>query len=58
MQPTPNHAVSSAAPTQPEPAPRVDSHLLLRGHRTLEIAHGEQRYMLRVTKDNKLILTK
>ncbi len=58
MQTSPNHAAPSATPPQSEPAPRVDSHLLLRGHRTLEIAHGEQRYMLRVTKDNKLILTK
>lgn len=38
--------------------PRIDSNQLLRGHRTIEIAHGQNSYTLRVTKDNKLILTK
>ena len=45
-------------PVQPEQPPRVDSGQLLRGHRTVEIDHGDQRYQLRLTKDNKLILTK
>ncbi|MBW7903893.1 MAG: hemin uptake protein HemP [Rhodocyclaceae bacterium] len=47
-----------AAPAVAGLPPRIDSNQLLRGHRTVEIEHGEQRYTLRVTKDNKLILTK
>jgi hemin uptake protein HemP len=31
---------------------------LFRDGKTVEIDHGEQRYTLRVTRDNKLILTK
>ncbi len=58
MQPNPNPSAPAAAPTAADLPPRVDSHQLLRGHRTIEIEHGEQRYTLRVTKDNKLILTK
>lgn len=38
--------------------PRIDSGQLLGSHRVIEIEHGGTRYMLRVTKDNKLILTK
>lgn len=54
MQPNP----SPAAPVPPELPSRVDSGQLLRGQRTVEIEHGKERYTLRVTKDNKLILTK
>jgi hemin uptake protein HemP len=52
------------APVQPATAPpasprlRVDSEQLLRGATTLEIDHAGQRYLLRVTRENKLILTK
>ncbi|MFZ2266730.1 MAG: hemin uptake protein HemP [Azonexus sp.] len=38
--------------------PRIESQQLLRGHNTLEIQHAGQRYLLRVTRENKLILTK
>ena len=36
----------------------VSSEQLLRGATTLEIDHAGQRYLLRVTRENKLILTK
>jgi hemin uptake protein HemP len=38
--------------------PPVSSEQLLRGATTLEIDHAGQRYLLRVTRENKLILTK
>lgn len=37
---------------------RVESTQLLRGQGIVEIMHGDQRYQLRLTKENKLILTK
>ena len=44
---------------EPRPAmPPVSSEQLLRGATTLEIDHAGQRYVLRVTRENKLILTK
>lgn len=52
------------APDQPATAPRaspcrrVGSETLLQGATTLEIDHAGQRYLLRVTRENKLILTK
>lgn len=57
---TPNQQTPplAVAPLPPELPPRVSSSQLLRGQRTVEIDHGEQRYTLRVTRDNKLILTK
>jgi hemin uptake protein HemP len=49
-------------PTSPTPAsntlPRVDSEKILQGANTVEIEHAGQRYLLRVTRENKLILTK
>lgn len=36
----------------------VESRELLRNSRQLVILHGGQRYLLRLTRDNKLILTK
>lgn len=36
----------------------VDSQQLLAGAKSVFIQHGSQRYQLRVTKENKLILTK
>lgn len=55
-----------AAAHRPPPPPaterdthcRVDSRTLLNGRTTVEIVHGDQRYLLRVTRENKLILTK
>lgn len=42
-----------------EMAPAIDSRALFRaGTSTVEITHGDSRYVLRVTRDNKLILTK
>ncbi len=38
--------------------PRVDSRDLFAGARTLRIDHGGQTYLLRITRENKLILTK
>lgn len=58
MQADPNSPTLVVVPVQPELPPRVDSRQLLRGHKTVEIEHGDQRYTLRLTKDNKLILTK
>ncbi len=41
-------------------APRlcVESEEILRGNTSVEIKHAGQRYLLRVTRENKLILTK
>ena len=41
-----------------ETRPRIDSEKILGGATTLEIDHAGQRYLLRVTRENKLILTK
>ncbi|MCB4359000.1 hemin uptake protein HemP [Quatrionicoccus australiensis] len=38
--------------------PRLESEQILRGNNTVEIEHAGQRYLLRVTRENKLILTK
>jgi hemin uptake protein HemP len=57
MPPTPHSPPLVAAPAQPTP-PRLNSSQLFRDAKTIEIDHGEQRYTLRVTRDNKLILTK
>lgn len=58
MQPDPTSPTLVVVPVQPSLPPRVSSAQLLRGQRTVEIEHGGQRYTLRVTKDDKLILTK
>jgi hemin uptake protein HemP len=50
--------------TPPAPAPQsadrhcIDSKTLLKGATALEIEHSGQRYVLRITRENKLILTK
>lgn len=47
------------APAGASPArPCVDSTQILRGNSAVEIEHAGQRYLLRVTRENKLILTK
>ena len=48
----------SAPPVQPNKLPRIDSSQLLQGATVVEIDHAGQRYLLRVTRENKLILTK
>jgi len=54
--PKPAPAVPPAdARSQPQ---RLDSGQILRGASTVEIEHAGQRYLLRVTRENKLILTK
>lgn len=53
-----------APTTRPTPTPAsadrpcIDSKALLRGTTALEIEHAGQRYVLRITRENKLILTK
>jgi len=42
----------------PESRPRLDSREILGGNSAVEIDHAGQRYLLRVTRENKLILTK
>lgn len=58
MPPTQNSPPLVAAPAQGTLPPRLNSNQLFRDGKTVEIDHGEQRYTLRVTRDNKLILTK
>lgn len=38
--------------------PRLVSEEILKGNTVVEIEHAGQRYLLRVTRENKLILTK
>ena len=45
-------------PEMPDTPASIDSAQLLRGQRTVGIEHGNQHYTLRLTRDNKLILTK
>ena len=47
-----------AAPEGVAPRPRLTSEALLKGAPAVEIEHAGQRYLLRVTRENKLILTK
>jgi hemin uptake protein HemP len=42
----------------PSGAQRIDSHRLLAGARELVIDHAGQQYRLRLTRNDKLILTK
>lgn len=51
-KPIPDH------PGTTPPRPRLDSRELLQGANVVEIEHAGQRYLLRVTRENKLILTK
>ncbi|KAB2921170.1 MAG: hemin uptake protein HemP [Dechloromonas sp.] len=57
-----NNNAKPAPPLPPVATPtlpvRVDSGEILRGASTVEIEHAGQRYLLRVTRENKLILTK
>jgi len=48
-----------ASPQSPKgPVVRLESGEILKGANTVEIEHAGQRYLLRVTRENKLILTK
>ena len=56
---TPPTPVKLLLPTNSQPTRLpVSSEQLLRGATTLEIDHAGQRYLLRITRENKLILTK
>lgn len=54
-QPMPTPSLPNQSETSRQ---RVDSKELLRGNNTVEIEHAGQCYLLRVTRENKLILTK
>lgn len=56
--PPANSPAASSPPNEASARPRIDSSKLLQGGNTLEIDHAGQRYLLRVTRENKLILTK
>lgn len=54
QQPSSGQPVASAL----DAVPRVSSATLMQGGTLVEIEHAGQRYQLRVTRENKLILTK
>lgn len=56
-QTSPADSPAPATPAAP-PRRRVQSEQLLQGAAAVEIDHGGQLYLLRVTRENKLILTK
>lgn len=56
LQPNPPEPTPLAEKT--ENRPRIASEQILGGATTVEIEHAGQRYLLRVTRENKLILTK
>ena len=59
MDAMPQAAAFERHPATPRPTRReVDSRALLEGSRELVIRHGEQEYRLRLTQNDKLILTK
>jgi hemin uptake protein HemP len=61
-QPLPSRAIPRPALPSPTPtaatARRVSSHALLEGERELVIQHQGSEYHLRLTRNDKLILTK
>lgn len=58
MNPQPQPASPNPIPDTVETRQRVDSQVILRGASSVEIDHAGQCYLLRVTRENKLILTK
>ncbi len=54
----PKPGQNQQAPAASQGPPRIASADILRGASTAEIEHAGQRYLLRVTRENKLILTK
>lgn len=54
----PAEPLAAARPTVPQALPRISSQLLMGAARELEIEHGDQLYRLRLTAQDKLILTK
>jgi hemin uptake protein HemP len=58
MNPQPPSTERNPLAEKPETRPRIDSEKIFGGATTVEIEHAGQRYLLRVTRENKLILTK
>lgn len=58
MNSQPKPPVQSLASSSPGQRSRIPSHNLLQGASSVEIEHAGQCYLLRVTRENKLILTK
>lgn len=58
MNNLPNQPSQNPLPALGNERPRVNSNDLLQGTSAVEIEHAGQRYLLRVTRENKLILTK
>jgi len=58
MDKSSNPPVASPVLTTNGNVPRLFSADILKGNTVIEILHADQRYLLRVTRDNKLILTK
>ena len=60
LQPLPSRSIPRPALPSPTPATarRVSSHALLEGERELVIQHQGSEYHLRLTRNDKLILTK
>ncbi len=58
MPPTRQDPVADVVTVATATANVVNSRDLLKGARTVLIEHAGQRYILRVTRENKLILTK
>lgn len=50
--------IAVAAPAPCAPQIELTSDRLFEGAKTLSIVHGGERYLLRITRQNKLILTK
>lgn len=59
MSQTPDHGVRRSAPMSPSPElPTIRSRDLLQGGNLILIERAGDRYYLRMTRNNKLILTK
>jgi hemin uptake protein HemP len=58
MEKSTHQPVASPALSEKSHCPRLFSTDILKGNTVIEINHAGQRYLLRVTRDNKLILTK
>ena len=51
-------ATNPCRPSDVRKRPRFDVAALFAGGRELRLIHGDQEYCLRITRNNKLILTK
>jgi hemin uptake protein HemP len=54
----PTRNVKGIASTRPEPPREITSEALFQGRTELVIRHNDQRYLLRITANRKLILTR